>query len=727
MAVEVPPSRVPQRGLPPRAGLALVVVAVASVAGLAILNKTPVAPAPGFSPAAVVAPSPTPRWSPTVSPRVAAPTPPPCEPPHIAALTAPIPRHPRPLAPTGFDVLTPWIGGEPSLVADAGGGFWATGNGRLTRLDARGAPAASWTFADDELFGAWSIVPAREGGVWLWGGPAIAWFDGERFRDVIAAPAQASGASWVFDVAEAPDGSLWAGVNAAPLLDEPTQGAMFHWDGAGWTDVCLPRPPADIAHLAVDGAGGVWVAQSSALDASYFDGTTWSIPPSDPAWTTYRAGPNAWTAGLVTADDGSLWMVHGGLGHFEGKTWTGAETPAVDLSGTVSLAAAPDGSAWLATGSVSLSGDSYAPHTGTAVAQFERGSWTVYDSADGLPAPQPSSWATITAVAASRETVIAATRDGFYRLAGDRWVRVGPRPAAAALAWPQKLLPLSVREAWTATDSGLWQVRDGTWTRVQVAGWKQPLRALDVARAPDGTVAVATDRGTAVLLDGRWTVLSDEEAHAVTIADDGAIWVGERPAEGTQTTVASFSFDGRAWVRNALPAVATLGRPTALVTAPTGEQWLLSLGWGSELHRFDDTRWTRGSQLGEYQLGDIVGLALAPNGDLVALASALDRTDWAIARYDGATWTVHRASEGLEQPGGAMGVGAIAISPDGSPWVAASRGLAHLDGRRWSLHFAGYGFSALSFAPDGTLWAVGPSGVQRLPASLLVELDPATR
>ena len=170
---------------------------------------------------------------------------------------------------------------------------------------------------------------------------------------------------------------------------------------------------------------------------------------------------------------------------------------------------------------------------------------------------------------------------------------------------------------------------------------------------------MATDRGTAVLLDGRWTVLSDEEAHAVTIADDGAIWVGERPAEGTQTTVASFSFDGRAWVRNALPAVATLGRPTALVTAPTGEQWLLSLGWGSELHRFDGTRWTRGSQLGEYQLGDIVGLALAPNGDLVALASALDRTDWAIARYDGATWTVHRASEGLEQPGGAWGAEAI--------------------------------------------------------------------
>ncbi len=54
VAVEVPPSRVPQRGLPPRAALALVVVAVASIVGFAILGKTPVVPAPASSPAAAL-------------------------------------------------------------------------------------------------------------------------------------------------------------------------------------------------------------------------------------------------------------------------------------------------------------------------------------------------------------------------------------------------------------------------------------------------------------------------------------------------------------------------------------------------------------------------------------------------------------------------------------------------------------------------------------------------
>ena len=601
------------------------------------------------------------------------------------------------------------------------------GNGRLTHLDARGAMTASWTFADDKLFGAWGIVPARKGGVWLWGGSTIAWFDGKRFRDVIAAPATASPASWIVDVGEAPDGSLWAAANAGPTDGPAIQGTVSHWDGTSWTPVCRPRPSDTIAHLAVDAAGGVWVAPDHGYaDVTRFDGTTWSIPPSDPAWTADQGGVNAWPASLVAADDGSLWFAYGGLGHFQGKTWTSAGTDGVDLSGTVSLAAAPDGSAWLATGSVNLPGDTWGPHTGIAIAHRHGRSWTVYDSADGLPAPEPNR-PTITAVAASSQTVIAATRDGFYRLSGDRWVRAGPPPTRAP-AWVQRMLAVSAREAWIPAEDGLWHVRDGTSTTVPVAGWTPPMRAFDVDLAPDGTLAVATDKGTAILRDGRWTVLGREETQAVTIASDGAIWVGERTSDGAQTTVASFRLDGRAWVRNALPAIVAEGASPSLLILPSdGEAWLLSWGWVPMLHRFDGTGWTRGSQLGEYHLGDIRGLALAPNGDLVALASAYDGTDWTVARYDGALWTVNHASDGLAQPGNVLGPGGIAIAPDGSSWVATDRGLAHFDGRRWSLHFAGEGFHALSFAPDGTLWAVGPSGVQRLPAGLLVEPDPAAR
>ena len=727
MAVEVPPSHVPQGGLPPRAALALVLVALGSIVGFAVLGKTPEAPAPSWPPAALVGPSPTSRWSPAATATAPAPTPPPCVAPRVAALTVPIARHPRPMNPTGFEVLTPWTGSESSLVADAEGGFWASGSGRLMRLDAKGVVTASWTFAHDVLFGAWGLVPAREGGVWLWGRSSIAWFDGERFRDVVATPALTHGTSWVVDIGEAPDGSLWAAVNADPTDPPSSEGTVFHWDGVSCTDVCGPWRSFTLSHLAVDAAGGVWVAADSPLtDVSRFDGARWSIPPSDPAWTADRGGVNAWAASLVAADDGSLWFAYGGLGHFEGKAWASAGTDAIDLPGTGSLAVAPDGSVWRATGSVSLPGDTWGPHTGTAVAHFEGGSRTTYDAADGLPAPRASSSATITAVAASREAVIVATRDGFYRLTGDRWVRAGRSPATGP-AWAQRLLAVSAREAWAVNDDGLWHLHDGAWTRASIAGWKPSTRAFDVARAPDGTIAVATDKGTAVLRDQRWTVLGTHETHAVTVARDGAIWAGEWTPDGAQTTVASFRFDGRAWVRTALPTVSTIGAPSQLIPEPDGGAWLLSMGWGSELHQFDGASWVRRSGLGGPKSGDAVGLAVAPNGDIWALAVGNDQTDWAIARLDGETWTVRRAADGLRQPGIAMFEDRIAFAPDGSPWVATDRGLVHFDGRRWSQHFAGSGFWALSFAPDGTLWVVGPSGVQRLPANLLLEPDPDTR
>lgn len=723
MALEVRPSRVIQGGPSPQAALAVVLVALFSMIGFALLGKAYDGAPPSSAPAALAAPSQPPTPHPVEWPEaawVSGTSAPLCVEPRIVALDGRIAPHPRPLIPTGFQTLTPWMGADVALVADREAGFWAFGWGRLTRLDATGKMNASWTFADDEVFGASGIVAARQGGVWLWGGPTIAWFDGERLRDVIGAPRRASGPSTVVDVAEAADGSLWAAT---------FEGGVFHWDGRSWSELCDRTTPPELSHLAIDAGGWVWVAPAAAIaDASYFDGTEWSSPPAEPAWADDPSRVDAWVSGLAAADDGSLWVAAGGVAHFDGKSWTSMRSEDVDLSGTVSLAAAPDGTVWVATGSVKLPGDGDGLHTGIAVAHFDGRSWMVYGAAQGLPAPGPSNWTTITLVAASRDAVVAATRDGFYRLSGGRWERTGPRPTTAVDPWSQKLLAVSDDEAWmTSRDAGLWHVQDGTWADVGVAGWKPPVRVWDVAGAPDGSLAVATDHGAAVLRSGRWTILDRTLALAVTFARDGTIWVAGTVSDSTGTHVASFRFDGRAWKRTVVPPVVTPVQPFKLVVPRDGALWLYSRGWGDSLDRFDGTDWVRETSFGGFSLPHVAGLAVAPNGDLWAALVGGDPGTWAVARRDGATWTVHLATDVLAEPGDLAWPRALAIAPDSTVWVATDRGLVQFNGGQSGRRFAGYQFADLSFAPDGTLWAVGPSGLQRLPAGRLVGPEPAAR
>jgi hypothetical protein len=714
MAIENRLSRVRQRGPSPRTSLMVAAVALVSIIGFALLGGALVGPTPRPSQSAMLG---TPLLPTSPLAAAANPTPLPCVAPRIVRLSGPITRHLHELSPTGFQTLTPWEGADWNLVADTRAGFWASSFGRLTRLDAAGTVTASWTFADDALFDATGVVPARDGGVWLWGGHTVAWFDGVLFRDVVPAPIQVSASSWINDVAEAPDGSLWA----ATSYDGPTntEGRVFHWDGRSWSDVC-DLPTDGISRLAIDPHGGVWVAPTAGTgDVYYFDGATWSVPPSDPTWL-HDPARGGGISGFVAADDGTVWMAAGGLGHFDGRSWKSVRAEGFDLSATVSLAVASDDTVWAVTGSASPPGDPSARYFGVDIAHFD-GLWGLYDTTNGLPAPQPPSYATITAVAASGNAVVAATRDGFYRLSGGRWVRTGPAPAAApaaAPAWGDTLLAVSSGEAWEASSGGdgLWHLSNGSWTNVPVAPWQPPLMVFDVARSPDGTLAVATAKGAAVLRVGQWTVLETGAVQKVTFARGGEIWVARHDGGSEETTVDSFRFDGRAWVQTELPSL-TRGVPTRLIVARDGEPWLLTGGLVSSLDHFDGAAWVHGLPPGP--LKNTTDVAVAANGYLWALGPD-DQSGWTIARYGGVTWTAYQVPDSLAGSGSGWAPGGLAIAPDGNLWLATTdRGLARFDGQNWSLRFSGSGFSELSFAPDGTLWVVGPSGVQRLPARQL--------
>jgi hypothetical protein len=619
--------------------------------------------------------------------------------------------------------MTPWTGSEVALVADQRSGFWAFGSGRLTRLDSDGRMTASWTFADDPLFAAWGIVAARAGGVWLYGGPTIAWFDGERLRDVINAPGWAPGFD-VADMAEAADASIWAVTRGTAGSADGSwryESRVLRWDGQSWTDICGRLTRAEISQIAIDPNGGVWAAPANAAwDVSYFDGISWSIPPGDVDFSSATTWSNASASGLVAADDGSVWIAQGGLARFDGSSWTGMPLEGVDLSGTVSLASGPGGGIWAATGSTKLAGDvEGVTHAGIVIVRFDGRIWTTYDSADGLPAPDPSTLSTITAVAASRDGAVAATRDGFYRLSGDRWTPTGPRPAIGAESWPEGILAVSADEAWVRDSNGaLWSVRAGAWARLEVAGWKPPLRVFNFARGPDGALAVATDRGAAVLRGGGWNVLEEGEALDVTFARDGVLWVAERSLDSDETTVTSFRFSGRAWERTVYPALSGPGWPSFIV-GRDGSPWVAG-GWFWSLVRFDGKQWVDESRFAGPDPAHVVGLEVGPDGDLwVAFERPISDagSEWAIARYDGTTWTVHDSPVDFAVSGYLGWSVAFAVAPDGSVWLATGQGVARFDGQDWSSPFVSNLLSAMSFGPDGTLWAVGPSGVLRLPAA----------
>ena len=93
---------------------------------------------------------------------------------------------------------------------------------------------------------------------------------------------------------------------------------------------------------------------------------------------------------------------------------------------------------------------------------------------------------------------------------------------------------------------------------------------------------MATDRGAAILDGGQWTVLEQGDTRAVAVGRDGAIWVvaaGSAPDAGTEVTVASFRFDGRAWVRRASvrtghASLTTFAGTFEIVLGPDNQPWV---------------------------------------------------------------------------------------------------------------------------------------------------------
>jgi hypothetical protein len=642
------------------------------------------------------------------------PSPAPVPAPSFAAMA----RHPRSLVPTGI-VSAPSLDfsgarADARAVADREGNVWVFASGFLMRLDPDEGKSRAWTASDDAAFRAGSMAaPAAGGGVWLATQDELLWFDGGSFRDAIdGPPGMPTGAG----VAEAPDGTLWA----------VTERGVFHWDGATWAPAAAGRTSTAAGPIAVDHAGQVWVADYHypgpvGDGVSVYDGTSWRTytaanaaplsgrgSPDDPSGTWVSNTPQA----IVVAPDGSVWVAtEGGLARFDGASWRTFDAAETGFAtAPASLAVAPDGTVWV-TG--------YACEGAVVrVARFDGRAWTVSGPEDGLPAAEPGGCLGAS-VAATGERVVVVAGDVAYRLAGERWERVWPAPAAiSGPASPWSFVAVSGDELW-ATRDGLWHWQAGDWVSGPTdAGLPEvPAGFATLAMGPDGRVWLAGDIGVAVRDGDHWTLVDNRPAKTVAPAADGTAWVGGDAADGDVRTL---RFDGSAWSSQAAPETPFLG-VGSLAIARDGTVWATAMGgWGSDpngcLARLVGDRWEK---VWPFDPGwDCTATVVAsPSGDIWVTGEAQPpafNQSWGLnpvaAQFDGGAWTVYGEADGLP---GVSGGQALAFTPDGTAWVTTWEGIARLDGTRWTMVVDdGRYYGPIAAAPDGSLWVAGPAGLE---------------
>jgi hypothetical protein len=209
----------------------------------------------------------------------------------------------------------------------------------------------------------------------------------------------------------------------------------------------------------------------------------------------------------------------------------------------------------------------------------------------------------------------------------------------------------------------------------------------------DGTVWAAWDGPVLGRLDdGAWTTFSAADEPALVLRD--GLWVSPGWAAATS--------DGSLWV--------ALAR-----SEPSSHA----------LARFDGETWEPIALLDDGDDAWVGPLAIGPDGSLWAYVEGCAAGDCAygadsdephLARFDGQSWTVHSAADGVPRVGTHGGwVGVMVVGADGTVWVTPTdyRGLMSFDGstwRRWLASVHSDRFRTLAAAPDGSVWAPTSDG-----------------
>jgi len=576
------------------------------------------------------------------------------------------------------------------LIADVDGALWSRGPG-VTRFDPASGSFRTFTVADDPAFSLVSVlVPAREGGVWMYSynEQVIRRFDGDRIRETSAlAP------GWVGDIAEGPDGTIWA-----------SGGGVYSWNGGSWVEApSEERPTTEAGEIAVDTAGNVWVENvrypgPEFFGVSRFDGVRWTtfttqeVFPFDdvPSGDADRGAIETIVPGL----DGDVWVGgRGGVAHFADGAWTSYESSAFGLEYVTSIA--------VNASEVWVGGGGTRERRPPSIARFDGTTWTrVVEGLDGFGGRYE-----YTQIVATQEGIWAVTNSTLYRLEGSRWqpIVANERPASA---WP--IAAAGADELWTGPQ-GVWRLQGDRWTHFDESDGVPGGHVNDLAVAGDGTVWVATKEGLAAFDGTRWELVAPGAHTAIALGPGGEVWTASRGAE---------DWTIRPVGGTALPPLGGLVAVSRLAVGPAGDVWAGSApvwGTGGGLAHFDGEIWQMvepvvGAHASVWDVeatqdGDVWVLAAIPTVDEQGIGGA----EPYIARYHDGAWTTFGEGDGI--PTEPL---EVEVAPDGHLLLLGSEGLFVLRDGTWDLLQDG-DFRFLSVALDETVWLAGFDSLFRLP------------
>lgn len=526
------------------------------------------------------------------------------------------------------------------------GALWAATAGGLSRFD--GARWQRFTTADglasDDLR---ALSVGGDGAVWVGYGDAAA---GLTRHD-------AQGGWQTLTPDGLPNLTVYAlaGDRASGLWVGTAQG-VAHFDGANWRSLSAPSEiPAGDARRLLWARGALWLATESGV--SRFDGVR---------WRHFDAGdglPALPVSALAAGPDESVWAAferpESGLSRFDGQLWQ--PVPCVSSRpaslNVPSAAVGPDGSIWFATD--------------RGVSRYRRGQWSSTTVADGLPSDD------VRAVTLSSSgDVWASTAYGLAKLEDERWRLIAEG---------------DVRSLAAGTDGDIWALlspgglihatEEGVATVALLAGQSQP-HALAVAA--DG-VWLATASGLARFDGTAWRTftigegLTSSDVGALAVAPNGELWAAfSDPALGFARYTGGRDGRWRTLESSVLAQGWMRGRVQTLAIARDGSFWAAtSTGSG---RRFDP----RESRSSYFSL-------LPDRHEIRSIVQATDGTLWIGTLGSGVIRLPSTAAWGEREtfvPDPVVSgepVQDLAVSADGSAWLATPAGVVHVSGAKCEL------------------------------------------